>query len=65
MVATLLNKDRRITKRIVQHAEGRGCKGLFITVAPQPRRREKGTPLALCILIFSSNANLRRYPHLA
>ncbi|KAL2148240.1 hypothetical protein VTH82DRAFT_2486, partial [Thermothelomyces myriococcoides] len=37
-----VNKDREITKRIVQHAEERGCKGLFITVdAPQLGRREK------------------------
>jgi L-lactate dehydrogenase (cytochrome) len=37
-----VNKDRLITKKIVQHAESRGCKGLFITVdAPQLGRREK------------------------
>ncbi|CAG8982946.1 hypothetical protein HYALB_00003524 [Hymenoscyphus albidus] len=37
-----VNKDREITKKIVQHAESRGCKGLFITVdAPQLGRREK------------------------
>ncbi|KAK7534120.1 FMN-dependent dehydrogenase-domain-containing protein [Phyllosticta citribraziliensis] len=37
-----VNKDRKITKRIVEHAEKRGCKGLFITVdAPQLGRREK------------------------
>lgn len=37
-----VNKDRDITKKIVQHAEARGCKGLFITVdAPQLGRREK------------------------
>lgn len=37
-----VNKDRAVTKRIVQHAEKRGCKGLFITVdAPQLGRREK------------------------
>lgn len=37
-----VNKDRDITKKIVQHAEKRGCKGLFITVdAPQLGRREK------------------------
>lgn len=37
-----MNKDREITKRIVQHAEKRGIKGLFITVdAPQLGRREK------------------------
>lgn len=37
-----VNKDRKITKRIVEHAEARGCKGLFITVdAPQLGRREK------------------------
>lgn len=37
-----VNKNREITKKIVQHAEKRGCKGLFITVdAPQLGRREK------------------------
>lgn len=37
-----VNKDREISRRIVQHAEKRGCKGLFITVdAPQLGRREK------------------------
>ena len=37
-----VNKNREITKEIVQHAEKRGCKGLFITVdAPQLGRREK------------------------
>ncbi|CAL3967999.1 hypothetical protein PZA11_006953 [Diplocarpon coronariae] len=37
-----VNKDRTITRKIVQHAEARGCKGLFITVdAPQLGRREK------------------------
>lgn len=37
-----VNKDRAITKKIVQHAEKRGMKGLFITVdAPQLGRREK------------------------
>ena len=37
-----VNKDRAITKRIVQEAEKKGCKGLFITVdAPQLGRREK------------------------
>ncbi|OAA44430.1 Aldolase-type TIM barrel [Metarhizium rileyi] len=37
-----VNKDRNITRKIVQHAEARGCKGLFITVdAPQLGRREK------------------------
>lgn len=37
-----VNKDRNITKGIVEHAEKRGCKGLFITVdAPQLGRREK------------------------
>lgn len=37
-----VNKNRDITKKIVQHAERRGCKGLFITVdAPQLGRREK------------------------
>ncbi|POR33889.1 Uncharacterized protein TPAR_05921 [Tolypocladium paradoxum] len=37
-----VNKDREITRSIVQHAERRGCRGLFITVdAPQLGRREK------------------------
>lgn len=37
-----VNKDREITEKIVQHAESRGCRGLFITVdAPQLGRREK------------------------
>lgn len=37
-----VNKDRSITKRLVQHAEKRGIRGLFITVdAPQLGRREK------------------------
>jgi len=37
-----VNSDRKITERIVRHAEARGCKGLFITVdAPQLGRREK------------------------
>lgn len=37
-----VNKNREITKKIVQHAEARGCKALFITVdAPQLGRREK------------------------
>ena len=37
-----VNSKRDITKKIVQHAEKRGCKGLFITVdAPQLGRREK------------------------
>jgi L-lactate dehydrogenase (cytochrome) len=37
-----VNKSREITKRIIEHAEKRGCKGLFITVdAPQLGRREK------------------------
>ncbi|KAK3048076.1 hypothetical protein LTR09_010592 [Extremus antarcticus] len=37
-----VNSNREITKGIVQHAEKRGIKGLFITVdAPQLGRREK------------------------
>lgn len=37
-----VNKDRNITRKIVEHAEKRGCKALFITVdAPQLGRREK------------------------
>lgn len=37
-----VNQNREITKKIVQHAEKRGVKGLFITVdAPQLGRREK------------------------
>lgn len=37
-----VNKDRSITKKIVERAEAVGCKGLFITVdAPQLGRRER------------------------
>lgn len=37
-----VNKDREVTRKIIEHAERRGCKGLFITVdAPQLGRREK------------------------
>ncbi|RHZ77409.1 hypothetical protein Glove_180g117 [Diversispora epigaea] len=37
-----VNSDRNVTKKIVQAAEGKGCKALFITVdAPQLGRREK------------------------
>ncbi|KAL0083013.1 FMN-dependent dehydrogenase-domain-containing protein [Phycomyces blakesleeanus] len=37
-----VNEDRNITKHLVQHAEARGIKGLFITAdAPQLGRREK------------------------
>jgi L-lactate dehydrogenase (cytochrome) len=37
-----VNEDREVTKEIVQRAELRGCKGLFITVDnPQVGRREK------------------------
>ncbi|CAN3359575.1 L-lactate dehydrogenase (cytochrome) [Diutina catenulata] len=37
-----VNKDREVCKEIIQHAEKRGVKGLFITVdAPQLGRREK------------------------
>ncbi|KAF2147836.1 hypothetical protein K461DRAFT_298447 [Myriangium duriaei CBS 260.36] len=37
-----VNKNREITRKIIAHAEERGCKGLFITVdAPQLGRREK------------------------
>ncbi|OAA68405.1 mitochondrial fmn-dependent dehydrogenase [Niveomyces insectorum RCEF 264] len=37
-----VNRDREITRRIIQRAESRGCRGLFITVdAPQLGRREK------------------------
>ena len=40
-----LSKNRDFTRKIVEHAEGRGCKGFFISVdAPQVGRREKGTP---------------------
>lgn len=42
LLTRYVNKDRSITERIVRHAEGRGIKGLFITVdAPQLGRREK------------------------
>lgn len=37
-----VNADKEVCKKLVQHAEKRGCKGLFITVdAPQLGRREK------------------------
>ncbi|TPX57626.1 hypothetical protein SpCBS45565_g08163, partial [Spizellomyces sp. 'palustris'] len=37
-----VNSDRKITERLVRHAESKGVKGLFITVdAPQLGRREK------------------------
>ena len=37
-----VNSKRDITKKIIQHAEQRGCKALFVTVdAPQLGRREK------------------------
>lgn len=37
-----VNSDKSITKSIIQHAEKRGIKGLFVTVdAPQLGRREK------------------------
>lgn len=37
-----VNEDREITRQIVQRAEKRGCRGLFITVDnPQVGRREK------------------------
>ncbi|EPQ64792.1 Bgt-1186 [Blumeria graminis f. sp. tritici] len=52
-----VNKNRDITKKIVQHAEGRGCKGLFITVdAPQLGRREKD--------MRSKHFNFESGPHL-
>jgi L-lactate dehydrogenase (cytochrome) len=44
-----VNRDREVTRRIVQHAESRGCKGLFITVdAPQLGRREKDMRIKFC-----------------
>ncbi|KAI9201839.1 FMN-dependent dehydrogenase family protein [Polychytrium aggregatum] len=37
-----VNPNRELTRKIVQHAEARGCKGLFITVdAPALGHREK------------------------
>ncbi|KAG5420768.1 hypothetical protein I9W82_002649 [Candida metapsilosis] len=37
-----VNSDKEISKKLIQHAEKRGIKGLFITVdAPQLGRREK------------------------
>ena len=37
-----VNADRSVTKRLVEEAERRGCKGLFITVdAPTLAKREK------------------------
>ncbi len=50
-----VNKDRNITKRIVQHAEDRGIKGLFITVdAPQLGRREKVSHWHSCRLLIDA-----------
>lgn len=41
-IFSYVNTDRAVTKRLVQHAEKRGIKALFITVdAPQLGRREK------------------------
>lgn len=41
-----VNADREKTKKIIQHAEKRGVKALFITVdAPQLGRRPKVSPL--------------------
>ena len=49
-----VNQDRNITKRIVQHAERRGVKGLFITVdAPQLGRREKVSRIMLFLKDFT------------
>lgn len=42
-----VNADREKTKKIIQHAEKRGVKALFITVdAPQLGRRPKVSPRA-------------------
>ena len=42
LITRYVNADRERTKKIVEHAEKRGIKGLFITVdAPQLGRREK------------------------
>lgn len=49
-----VNKDRKITERLVRHAEERGVKGLFITVdAPQLGRREKVCGNCSCVQPFS------------
>lgn len=57
-----VNKNRDVTRRIVEHAERRGCKGLFITVdAPQLGRREKGT-LSLSRRIDKKVENLTSTP---
>ncbi|CAI4210591.1 unnamed protein product [Parascedosporium putredinis] len=37
-----VNKDREITKRIVQHAEKRGCKALFITFTDEGSNVQNG-----------------------
>jgi L-lactate dehydrogenase (cytochrome) len=43
--------DRKATRRVVEHAEKRGIKALFITVdAPQLGRREKVEPHLACTL---------------
>ena len=57
-----MNKDRAITQRLVQHAEKRGMKGLFITVdAPQLGRREK-VWLPVSFLYGYSEGRTHRYP---
>lgn len=54
IICSYVNKDREVTKRLVQNAERRGVKGLFITVdAPQLGRREK-VPISISILKYAA-----------
>ena len=51
-----VNMDRNATRRVVQHAEKRGIKALFITVdAPQLGRREKVLPFAFALSSCTHN----------
>jgi L-lactate dehydrogenase (cytochrome) len=54
-----VNQDRGITRRIVQHAEARGIKALFITVdAPQLGHREKVTAHSILMMARCSRGNI-------
>lgn len=49
-----VNADREVCRKMVQHAEARGVKGLFITVdAPQLGRREKDMRSKYIALVLS------------
>lgn len=66
-IGRYVNRDRDITRRIVQHAEARGIKGLFITVdAPQLGHREKVLSSALLVSnITELPCHLNIYSHFA